>query len=78
MHEDRARAILDTMDGAVSAAELGRRLWRDVPSSEAYLVLSEVLGHLDLLEAGGEIRGLESEGRMRWEPVVARAAQSAE
>jgi glyoxylase-like metal-dependent hydrolase (beta-lactamase superfamily II) len=73
MHEDRARAILDTMDGAVSAAELGHRLWRDAPSSEGYLVLSEVLGHLDLLEATGEIRRLERGGQMRWEPVVARA-----
>ena len=57
----------DTMNGAVSAAELGRQLWRDKSGAEAYLVLSEVLGHLDLLEASGRVRALDDGGIVRWE-----------
>lgn len=66
MHERRACTILGAMNGAVSAAELGRRLWRNAPAAEAYLVLSEVLGHLDLLEESGKIRELEDGGLVRW------------
>ena len=69
MHERRARAILDTMNGAVSAAELGHGLWPDVPGFDAYLVLSEVLGHLELLEESGNVRGLEDGGLVRWERI---------
>ena len=39
-----------------TAADVGRDLWRHVPVTQAYLVLSEVLGHLDLLEARGAVR----------------------
>jgi glyoxylase-like metal-dependent hydrolase (beta-lactamase superfamily II) len=69
MHERRAGTILGAMNGAVSAAELGRRLWRDVSGTEAYLVLSEVLGHLDLLEESGKVRGLEDGGLVFWERI---------
>jgi hypothetical protein len=67
MHEDRARTILGTMNGSQSAAELGRQLWRAGPETDAYLVLSEVLGHLDLLEESGEAREVEDGGLVRWE-----------
>ncbi len=67
MHEHRAATILGAMNGAVSAADLGRRLWRDAPGTDGYLVLSEVLGHLDLLEQSGEARGVEDGGLVRWE-----------
>ena len=45
-----------------SAAEVGRDLWRHVPVTQAYLVLSEVLGHLDLLEERGSVRAREEGG----------------
>jgi glyoxylase-like metal-dependent hydrolase (beta-lactamase superfamily II) len=67
MHERRAGTILGSINGAVSAAELGRRLWGDAPGTEGYLVLSEVLGHLDLLEETGAARGVEDAGVVRWE-----------
>ena len=69
LHERRARMILDAINGPVSAAELGHRLWRDAPGFDGYLVLSEVLGHLELLEESGRVRGLEDEGLVRWEPI---------
>jgi glyoxylase-like metal-dependent hydrolase (beta-lactamase superfamily II) len=81
MHEQRARTILDAINGPMSADELGRRLWHDVPGAEAYLVLSEVLGHLDLLEQGGQVRAVGNGGLVCWERATrARRArlQSAE
>ena len=67
MHERRARTILDMMNGAVTASQLGHRLWRDAPGFDGYLVLSEVLGHLELLEESGRVRGVEEGGLVRWE-----------
>jgi hypothetical protein len=61
------------MAGTVSAAEVGRRLWRNVPETEVYLVLSEVLGHLDLLEQGGRVYGLLDGGLVRWDRTENRA-----
>jgi glyoxylase-like metal-dependent hydrolase (beta-lactamase superfamily II) len=51
----RAEKILGTLTHPRSAADVGRELWRHVPVTQAYLVLSEVLGHLDLLEARGDV-----------------------
>ena len=55
MSDRRANKILRALDGERTAAEVGRDLWRHVPVTQAYLVLSEVLGHLDLLEARGRV-----------------------
>ncbi len=54
--ERRAEKIRRTLREPRTAAEVGRELWRYVPVTQAYLVLSEVLGHLDLLEARGAVR----------------------
>jgi glyoxylase-like metal-dependent hydrolase (beta-lactamase superfamily II) len=62
MHERRARKILDALPHPRSAADVGRDLWRHVPVTQAYLVLSEVLGHLDLLEARGAVTASERDG----------------
>lgn len=70
MHARRADTILETMNGAVSAAELGRRMWRDAPGFDGYLVLSEVLGHLDLLKRSGEVLDVEVGGVVHWERSV--------
>ena len=67
MHERRAEKILDALTRPRSAAELGRDLWRHVPVTQAYLVLSEVLGHLDLLEARGAIAARERDGVVLYE-----------
>ena len=67
MSERRATKILRALDGARTAAEVGRDLWRHVPVTQAYLVLSEVLGHLDLLEARGRVAQEAGEdGVVRW------------
>ena len=62
MHDRRAQKILDALTHPRSAADVGRELWRNVPVTQAYLVLSEVLGHLDLLELRGAVREEERDG----------------
>jgi glyoxylase-like metal-dependent hydrolase (beta-lactamase superfamily II) len=69
MHERRAQKILDALTGSRSAADIGRDLWRHVPVTQAYLVLSEVLGHLDLLEQRGAVRADERDGLVLYERI---------
>ncbi len=67
MSERRAHKILRALDGSRTAAEVGRELWRHVPVTQAYLVLSEVLGHLDLLEERGRVaQTAGDDGVVRW------------
>ena len=62
MTERRADKILAELREPRTAAAIGRDLWRHVPVTQAYLVLSEVLGHLDLLEARGAVVSEEHDG----------------
>jgi glyoxylase-like metal-dependent hydrolase (beta-lactamase superfamily II) len=62
MTERRAEKILAALDHERTAADLGRDLWRHVPVTQAYLVLSEALGHLDLLERHGRVSQREEGG----------------
>ena len=39
-----------------SAYELAQALWGNVAVTQAYLTLSEVLGHLDVLRGAGRVR----------------------
>ena len=56
MHERRAAKICRLLsDGPLNAHQVAQRLWGNVAVTQAYLTLSEVLGHLDLLEQRGEI-----------------------
>ena len=80
MHARRARRILRSVDGTRTAADLIGVLWRALPVTQHYLALSEVLGHLDLLEADGLVRPAErDDGVVIWTrpPRVARAARAA-
>jgi len=50
-HGRRADKIAGLLaDGPSTAFDLAQRMWGDVAMTQAYLTLSEVLGHLDLLE----------------------------
>ena len=44
-------------------------MWGNVAVTQAYLTLSEVLGHLDLLLQDGAVRELEQDGVVRFEAV---------
>jgi glyoxylase-like metal-dependent hydrolase (beta-lactamase superfamily II) len=62
MHEKRAAKIARRIasDGPITAHGIAQSLWGDVALTQAYLTLSEVLGHVDLLLDRGEV--VEEEG----------------
>jgi glyoxylase-like metal-dependent hydrolase (beta-lactamase superfamily II) len=62
LHARRAEKILGELGRPRAAADVGRELWRHVPVTQAYPVLSQVLGHLDLLEARGAVAPRDGDG----------------
>lgn len=56
MHERRAAKLARMLaDGPATAYDLATRMWGNVAVTQAFLTISEVLGHLDLLIAAGEV-----------------------
>jgi glyoxylase-like metal-dependent hydrolase (beta-lactamase superfamily II) len=54
MHERRARKVLELLsDGPLTGYEMAARMWGNVAVTQAFLTISELLGHLDLLIADG-------------------------
>jgi glyoxylase-like metal-dependent hydrolase (beta-lactamase superfamily II) len=67
MHERRAAKILRLISARPSTAhEIAHELWGDVAVTQAYLTLSEVLGHVDLLLADGSVVERERDGVVRF------------
>ncbi|MGI9557812.1 MAG: MBL fold metallo-hydrolase [Solirubrobacterales bacterium] len=68
-HETRAARILSIVErGPSTAYELAQELWGNVAVTQAYLTLSEVVGHLDLLIDAGSVRELiDDDGIVRFE-----------
>ena len=67
MHERRARKIGAMLDGGpLSAHEIARSMWGTASLTQAFLTISEVLGHLDLLLERGEARRLDEDGLTRF------------
>jgi glyoxylase-like metal-dependent hydrolase (beta-lactamase superfamily II) len=67
MHQRRARKILRLLgDGPLTAYEIALRMWGNVAVTQAYLTLSEVLGHVDLLTASGEAVEHEDDDEVRF------------
>ena len=52
-----------------SAYEIAQTLWGNIAVTQAYLTLSEVLGHVDLLLNAGRVRELERDGVSVFEAV---------
>jgi glyoxylase-like metal-dependent hydrolase (beta-lactamase superfamily II) len=67
MHERRARKIHGLLGEPMSAHEIAHALWGTVAVTQAFLTLSEVLGHLDLLLERGQVRELDAGGVIRYE-----------
>ncbi len=54
MHGRRADKLLGMLEqGPLTAFELAQRMWGNIAVTQAYLTLSEVLGHMDLLVVDG-------------------------
>ena len=67
MHERRAAKILRLIEAQPRTAhEIAHELWGNVAVMQAYLTLSEVLGHVDLLLADGSVVEVECDGVVRF------------
>lgn len=61
--ERRARKIHSLISGEpLSAHAIAQRMWGEIAIKQAYLTLSEVLGHLDLLLAAGAAQEADCDG----------------
>jgi glyoxylase-like metal-dependent hydrolase (beta-lactamase superfamily II) len=67
LHRRRAEKIHGLIAGRPRTAhEIAQELWGNVAVTQAYLTLSEVLGHVDLLLADGRVVEQESDGVVRF------------
>jgi len=67
LHERRARKLLGLIaDHPRTAYELAQEMWGNVAVTQAYLTLSEVLGHVDLLRNDGHVVEREEGGVARF------------
>ena len=63
MHRRRADRILHILEAhPLNAYEIAIRMWGNVAVTQAYLTLSEVLGHLDLLVEAGQATEHQQDG----------------
>jgi glyoxylase-like metal-dependent hydrolase (beta-lactamase superfamily II) len=53
-----------------SAYEIAQALWGNIAVTQAYLTLSEVLGHLDLLLGEGRVREVERDRSIVFEALI--------
>jgi glyoxylase-like metal-dependent hydrolase (beta-lactamase superfamily II) len=68
LHKRRAERIRRLIaERPCSAYEIAQQLWGNVAVTQAYLALSEVLGHVDLLLNDGRIREVEDQGVVHFE-----------
>jgi glyoxylase-like metal-dependent hydrolase (beta-lactamase superfamily II) len=72
-HKRRAQKILNALDAPRTLWELTRPIFpRLTHGMDFFLALSEILGHLDLLEEAGRARPAREGGRVKWERVGRR------
>jgi glyoxylase-like metal-dependent hydrolase (beta-lactamase superfamily II) len=68
LHERRAAKIAGLIAARpMTVYEIAQSLWGNVAVTQAFLTLSEVLGHVDLLIERGDIRETETGGVIRYE-----------
>ena len=70
IHRRRAARILQILDPRpLTAHEIAIRMWGNVAVTQAYLTLSEVLGHLDLLVQAGQAAERDRDGVAAFETL---------
>jgi glyoxylase-like metal-dependent hydrolase (beta-lactamase superfamily II) len=70
MHERRAAKILGLIaEQPRTAHDLAQALWGNIAVTQAFLTLSEVLGHVDLLLNRGQVREIDRDGISVFEAV---------
>ena len=69
LHRRRAEKIFKLIaERPRTAYEIAQALWGNIAVTQAYLTLSEVLGHVDLLLNDGRVREREADGVTVFEP----------
>lgn len=68
-HQRRTDRVRDLVDGPTVPADVMAELFDDLPVTEQFSGLSEAVGHLDVLEARGEVRRRESGDVFVYEPT---------
>jgi hypothetical protein len=70
MYERRATKILNLIrDRPQNAFEIAVNIWSDVAIAQAFLTLSQVLGHIDLLIDRKQVYQNEDEKIIKFHPV---------
>ena len=70
LHQRRAEKLHGLIaERPRTAYELAQALWGNIAVTQAYLTLSEVLGHTDLLRSEGRVTEVEDDGVVRFEAV---------
>ncbi len=70
MHERRADKLLEMLRGGpLTAYELALRMWGNVAVTQAFLTISEVVGHMDLLVSQERARELDDGSVTRFEAL---------
>ena len=71
LHRRRADKIHGLIEehGPISAYDIAQRLWGDIAVTEAFLTLSEVIGHTDILLNDHRLREVEDDGVVRFDAV---------
>ena len=71
LHNRRARKILSILrDRPLSAYEIALRMWGNVAVTQAFLTISEVLGHLDLLLNDNSVTELDDGELSRFQALA--------
>ena len=74
MHDRRARKMLELIrDRPLTAYEIAQAMWGNAAVTQAYLTLSEVLGHVDILVRDGLARERTTDGVVRFEATESEA-----
>jgi glyoxylase-like metal-dependent hydrolase (beta-lactamase superfamily II) len=72
VHERRAAKILGLLaEQPRTAHDVAQALWGNIAVTQAFLTLSEVLGHVDLLLNRGQVREIDRDGVSVFEAVRA-------
>jgi glyoxylase-like metal-dependent hydrolase (beta-lactamase superfamily II) len=75
MHQRRAEKLYGLIsEQSRTGHELAQAIWGDVAVTQAFLTLSEVIGHVDLLVNAGYVREVEDGEVVRYEATTDRSA----
>jgi glyoxylase-like metal-dependent hydrolase (beta-lactamase superfamily II) len=67
MHRKRAETLVEMLvDQALTAHELARKTWGNIAVTQAFLTLSEVIGHMDILVNAGRVTETEDGGLIKF------------